>query len=320
MAGSYYYHSVVAQLGIDDPQVLHSVRSNLYHLGTRDIRYVKRADLLLKVLRDETTPDILIVDSSLGITPICEIVTRIRRGLLSDDPFLPVIVLTNTPRPEIVSAFVNAGVDDLLPIPWPEGHLDARLNNLVLNRKPFVITSDYIGPDRRGKKRQEEEKASVRPITVPNALKAKVIDRADPEKLRQVIAQARTTLNGDRIQRLAELVVSLVRELNDLYEAGEGRSALSGACLKKLSTATEEILSRSAGTPYAAHRPTCRTLDRTTRLILKTFEEGGEPELVLLQSLGQRVGEEFRSLLPQEQEAPVERDDVTVIMPPPLIR
>lgn len=69
------------------------------------------------------------------------------------DPFTPIIAVLSEASPGTVRRGVDSGADDLLIHPWSEGYLDQRLQNIIHNRKPFVVTSDYVGPDRRSVRR-----------------------------------------------------------------------------------------------------------------------------------------------------------------------
>ena len=71
-----------------------------------------------------------------------------------------------------------------------------RINYLAGNRKPFVVTSEYIGPDRRsGRKLKEGEEADpsddVPRIEVPNTLGAKASgESVDFVELQEMVANA----------------------------------------------------------------------------------------------------------------------------------
>ena len=74
----------------------------------------------------------------------------------------------------MVKKVIESGSDDLLPKPLSSGHLISRIEQLVQARKSFVVTSEYIGPDRRN---TEERESEITLLQVPNSLRVKVTGR-----------------------------------------------------------------------------------------------------------------------------------------------
>ena len=68
---------------------------------------------------------------------------------------------------------MNSGPDDLLLIPFAPDQIMSRLKILVERRKPFVVTHDYIGPDRRTAPRPGTTSATQ--FQVPNPARAQAL-------------------------------------------------------------------------------------------------------------------------------------------------
>lgn len=290
---TYFYHYVTARIGADCPHVLQALRSNLFHLGCRDIDFTSDMDELRTWVR-ETPPDLLVVQSDLGAPDdVCDLFRGIRHGDLTSNPFIPLIAITHVAEPELIKSLINAGTDDVLPYPWKEAYFDERLHKLIHSRKPFVVTSDYIGPDRRGKPRPGEQVADVTPIDVPNPLRAKALDRMSDEALRTLVAEGASQVQADRIRRLGELAVRLSGDLAVLNDTGRQESALAKTCLERLAATTKGIIRRAVNTPFEASCTSCRTLNRTADLMLKSIKQGIVPELHLLQPLTERFASDF---------------------------
>lgn len=294
MSQNYFYTYVLAQLYVSDPLLRQAVRSNLYHLGCRQIAYTDAfADLRRSI--EQEAPDLVVAEVVMGEEErMAKLFSQIRHGECGPNPFLPLIVVTPHPVPALVRHLVDSGVDDVLPFPWPSGYLDKRLDNLIHNRKPFVVTSDYIGPDRRKAPRPGEGPRAITPITVPNPLRAKALERMEPDALAKVVNEHRTALDCDKIRRLSELAVRLVNELDHLHQAGEALSSLTSACLVKLEATTTAILTRAPDTPYARFCTACRTLSRTAKLMLRSMETGEEPQLQMLKPIAEKFAQEFK--------------------------
>lgn len=290
MAPTLFYHHVRVRIGVGDPLALQAVRSTLYHLGCRAMAFTSSlADLRSAVATDPIDLLIVAIDLAPGVTSM---VNQIRHGDLGDNPFVPVVAITAHPSREVVQAAIDCGVDDLIPFPWTTGYLDTRLEKLIQGRRPFVVTSDYIGPDRRAAQRPGHQ--PVQPITVPNPLRAKALERMPDEDLVKAIKATAEVLNTDKIRRLSELVVRLVNELESRAADGEALSSLTEACLEKLLTATESIIKRAAQTPYAPATTLCRTILATTRQLRDGMEVGEPPDVALLRPLTDRFIKQFQ--------------------------
>src|SRR3546814_1821103 len=84
-----------------------------------------------------------------------------------------------------------------------------RIETVALHRKPFVVTSDYIGPDRR--KAVARRDSNVPLIEVPNPLREKMLGRP-LDAGAQVVRGSREARSG---QNLAlDLVTGVVRNSN----------------------------------------------------------------------------------------------------------
>ncbi len=72
--------------------------------------------------------------------------------------------------------------------------------SLVHNRVPYIVTSDYIGPDRRYKSR---EKSKIPLIEVPNPLREKAIGTFNAKNFRSQVLGAIDNINGLKMERHA---------------------------------------------------------------------------------------------------------------------
>ena len=103
-----------------------------------------------------------------------ETITKMRHGYIGYNPFVPVIALAwNTERAVIANA-IDSGVDSIVAGPISAGEVSKRILSIINHRKPFLVTSNYIGQDRRLSKRRD---LSVSLIDVPETLRAKAINR-----------------------------------------------------------------------------------------------------------------------------------------------
>ena len=118
-------------------------------VGYRDIRECPNIEALESRICEATPPDLVITDTKMPGGEIFELISRMRCGEVGDNPFAPVIMLTWDANADVIRNAAACGVDDILAAPISPAELFGRIKTLVSKRKPFVVTSDYIGPDRR---------------------------------------------------------------------------------------------------------------------------------------------------------------------------
>src|SRR3546814_16454768 len=73
------------------------------------------------------------------------LVSDLRHGRLGVNPYLPIILTSWESDMQLVRRVVDAGADDLLVKPLSTRIILDRIETVALHRKPFVVTSDYIG-------------------------------------------------------------------------------------------------------------------------------------------------------------------------------
>ncbi len=115
-------------------------------------------------------PDLVFVDIDAESERAFGTIRAIRSGKVGDSPFVVIVALTQRPELEIVQAALEAGSDDMVIKPVTAKALRQRVVNQIENRKEFIATDDYVGPDRRADTREltEDDVAAIR---VPNSLR-----------------------------------------------------------------------------------------------------------------------------------------------------
>jgi len=97
----------------------------------------------------EQRPDILVTDADMGEVGGMELVRGVRRHQDQIGPYVPIIMVTGHTEQSWVEQARDAGVDEFLAKPISAGSLYVRVCEVILNPRPFVRSSDYLGPDRR---------------------------------------------------------------------------------------------------------------------------------------------------------------------------
>ncbi|GAB4516877.1 MAG: hypothetical protein Tsb0010_00850 [Parvularculaceae bacterium] len=193
------------------PANVAAMRGALYDIGIRNIDIFDNLKMLQIRLTNQLY-DLVIGEVSSASDPFIAFVRDVRRGAASRNPFAPIVATTSILSAPLVRAAIDAGVDDIMGRPFSYKQVSQRIFALIEARKPFVVTSDYVGPDRRSVPRPGSAPAKF--IDAPNTLCAKT--RGDAEGLREaekMIAQRSQELMRERIKRLGLRIRSMAEEL-----------------------------------------------------------------------------------------------------------
>lgn len=231
-------------------QVRSSLRMALNDAGLKNNNIWEGGDLeaITISVADPNGPDIVICDVTENTEDACQIFHAIRHNELGTNPFICIIAVAWSPKQTLVAKVVNSGADVLVAAPISPSLILDRIESLVHSRKPFVVTSDYVGPDRRFLDGRDSD---VELIDVPNSLRDKALGQYDAAKLKSEIEAARSDINDHKIDRQAVQVSYLADKIlekfadNNLSEAGqklgELRKVTNDLKMRAFSAGTKEI-------------------------------------------------------------------------------
>ncbi|MFC7291437.1 response regulator [Hirschia litorea] len=125
-------------------------RGILLAFGIRTVNEADNAEDAFKQVGDKDI-DAIIVDQHLDGLTGAEFVGMLRRAPDSPSQHVPVIACTADTRRSTLKLLVDAGVDEILAKPVSADQAWKKLAAVVNNRRQFVKTAFYYGPDRRRK-------------------------------------------------------------------------------------------------------------------------------------------------------------------------
>ncbi len=161
-----------------------SIRDAVHGAGFRRVDVVTTIEKLRQVLRN-TEFDMLVLEAKGHLKAVCEHIQDIRHGRLGSNPFLVINVITWKPSDDVIRTFIDAGADDIIVMPISISAVTNRVDNIIANRKKFVATERYLGPDRRNLGRDDEP--DLVSFEVPNGVRFKATGdesaRVDLEKI-----------------------------------------------------------------------------------------------------------------------------------------
>jgi DNA-binding response OmpR family regulator len=239
----------------------------------------------------EDMPDLLISECDLGGNVFHNFVHALRHYELGGNPFLPLIALSREPTPALVSAVIDSGADDLVPKPISTAHLLKRIEILMMARKPFVVTSEYIGPDRRQVK---DRPSDVPLIEVPNSLRAKATGENSSSVDAAAISAAIDEINIQKLERYAFQIGWLIERIVPVASAGK-MTKEAEEHLRRLLYVGEDTSRRMVGTKYAHVSDLCQSLIKVTRDIRATISRPQAKDIKLLTPLAQAIARGFDS-------------------------
>ena len=97
--------------------------------------------------------DVVILDFFLGDMDGADFTWRLRRDPACRNRKVPILLITAEPHHEKVLKVRDAGVDGMLAKPISPVDLYTRLEALLVRPRPFIVSQDYVGPDRRAQTR-----------------------------------------------------------------------------------------------------------------------------------------------------------------------
>jgi hypothetical protein len=178
-------------------------RAVLHGIGFRKIEGVTTRRELQRRLKDIEVA-VLFIESTDQTRDIVDMLQAQRLGELGINPFIPIIATLWAGQADLVADLMNCGCDDVLLRPFSAIQALDRIKSLVLARKGFVVTSDYVGPDRGKVSANGMAPATFDP---PNTLRDRVFSlNIDPVEQSDILAAARRRVDQDRLAKLARRI------------------------------------------------------------------------------------------------------------------
>ncbi|MBI3446059.1 MAG: response regulator [Magnetospirillum sp.] len=218
------------------------IRLALNNVGIREITEAT-SYLAVHTACKEGDHDFLVLNQEIEDNDSTTIMRQLRMGTLGRDPFVLTVMLLGSRDEPIVRSTIDCGPDDLLLIPFAADQLMNRLRILVERRKPFVVTHDYIGPDRRSAPRPGATSATQFQVPNPAHARATNLPRDQYERLR---SESIAAIGVERIKRLAATMDWECGALTVSVRDGKMTPESAYRSLLKLEQVCEELSGRVA--------------------------------------------------------------------------
>lgn len=229
-----------AQVLLFDPVAANraATRSALTKLGFRGVIAISDIGELERAWNDQSF-DMLVADITQHAPAVCDMVRTMRSGGVGANPFAHVVLMAWKLERDSVQRALSCGSDDLITRPFSIDFFAARVKVHTDARKPFVVTSEYLGPDRR----KEPDRNSPNLMTVPNLLLAKAREFFDGATAAiEEIRVAREKIEIERARKTAFKVACLLHTMREALAASQPIDA----DIKKLEQTARDLADRSS--------------------------------------------------------------------------
>lgn len=281
------------------------MRDALYMAGFRKIENVRQFAHMASMI-EQISPDLILVDADEDRPHVCDAIRGIRNRELGHNPFAIVVALTWSPEQGAVDTLLGAGTDDIVAKPLSPKLLHDRVVNLIYNRKDFVVTPDYVGPD-RGQHTRRDSEDELPLLKVPNQLRQAALREGECQQEGETGNSVRS-LCMQQIYRLAGEISESARKLKaGRAPKGEG-AAVNGALTRmadmlkqidslaaeqrfqgipEISSSIRQILDRIAAAGGCAQARQFELLELHGQAIMITLRESDESVGVLVSALSE---------------------------------
>ncbi|CAA7626081.1 response regulator [Magnetospirillum sp. SS-4] len=238
------FQSVRALLRNPDPVTRKIVTGTLGNHGCRQIVVAEHGGEVEHHLKSDMI-DLLICDADQGLQDACDSVRQMRNRADGDNAFALSVILTSRPDPETVTHLIDSGTDSILVKPFQPATLAMQIDTLIRSRRPFVITRDYVGPERRADGMRPGTESAPR-LQVPNPLRETVTGGANRDELRRRVRAAWEVVNEHRIERQAVQLIWLANRIRAALQARPPAEE-AASLIAQLLHCTSELRLRVAG-------------------------------------------------------------------------
>lgn len=286
--GRFNFDQVRVLLGESNAELRRGLRVALTEHGFRQILDAGSVRVAREALQAGVI-DVMICDIAMSDGDICEIAHKVRHHALGPNPFVVIILLASAPEPDRVRRIIDAGVDSVLLKPLTIGSLLERIDNLIYGRKRFVVTTDYVGPDRRKGPRPGTQEIPT--IDVPNPLRARAVGGTEMQKFQDAVDRSVRVINDQKIERHGYQIHYLVDKLMPLLESGAAPEAKP--MVERLVYVAEDMSRRIKGSKYGHIGEMCLTMVGLAGRIRETLPNPDEIDVHLLPKLTQAIQRAF---------------------------
>ena len=261
-----------------DANLRRNLKNTLVEAGMKN---VLDTDSLAHVRRtvEEDMVEIVIGSTSLADGDFNEFINDVRHREIGANPFIMAITLVDKASTDAVRSAINSGTDHILIKPVDDDALVSLIIDLTHSRKRFVVTTDYIGPDRRSKPRPGS--MTIEQIEVPNPLRQRMTGQMRESTLRRTIETAWSKINEQKVERHAFQIGWLLDRIIPEIGMGSERSEEFGKYIKRLLDVSRDMSRRIGKTRFAHIKEMTMTMNNLVEDAIRNKFQPDDVRLML---------------------------------------
>lgn len=194
-----------------------TLRTSLEMLGFRRITVVSDNREIPELVHHHVF-DLYVADVTEHAEKACARIRAMREGRACANPFVHIVLMAWKLDNDVVRRALSCGADEFVTRPFSVAFLGARIKASMESRANFVVTGDYVGPDRR---RDQLRRTDVPAFVAPNSMQIKCSANYDPIHTPAAIAReikaASAKVGEDRVRRSSVQLPLLVRLLKEAF-------------------------------------------------------------------------------------------------------
>ncbi|NVK17682.1 MAG: response regulator [Methylocystaceae bacterium] len=287
----YSFDQIEILIADKNRQLRASLKGVLHQAGFRKIFDVATLEQMVDHIKVKC-PDLLLCDISLEDGDVCKTIRQLRHNQCGPNPFCSVILFIDEPTPEVVRAASEAGLDDLQVKPVVAQKILDRVKYLVEKRKPFVVTTDYVGPDRR--KGNRPGSLPVPSLPVPNSMEEKAKGNFVQQDFQKRVNETVWEINAQKIERHAFQIGYLVERIVPAYREGQINRESMGQ-VQRLVEVSKDISKRLAESDYTHIAELVATLNKVAQSLWNSGTMPKMKDLNLLAELSAAISATFKA-------------------------
>ncbi len=260
-----------------DIHIARVIIQNLRAMNFSSIQHVKTAEQAIEYMHSNHV-DILITEWMLAPTDGIELVKQLRLGKKTPNRGLPIIMLTGKGEMLDVQAARDIGITEFVVKPFTVKTLYDRIEHLIEHPRPFVVSTNFVGPDRRRRelKASEIDRRTVKPKPaqkrggkVPDIEATPMLLPADHEikrniglmaPLSTIITPAMLAAAQEAIDNMQEESLQWIKEDLARLEMAYAKVVNGGEATEQMKEAALSIKSRAGTFGYALPSVVARIL------------------------------------------------------------
>ena len=228
--------------------------------------------------------DVAILADTLGGN-VFKLIRGVRHMLVGKNPFMTLFCALAPEHIDGAKLALRAGVDSILIQPVPAKEVTDRVRKVGRVDTTYVVTSEYIGPDRRGADRT----SAIRRFNVPQTLQSKLRGQSlNYEDFAKKIAPLMQDMLQTRLSSQSGRIAAVCKELMTAYQSSQ-ITPLIRERLMALADLLRDTSSTAKQLKQADVVNLCLTLKAKVEDFAERYTQPTEQDINLLRKLAEAV-------------------------------